>query len=265
MTEVVFAPLPPAARRYVGEWNRLISTTNWEKGRIICEWKTAMLAAGFSHREGSDEAWAQQVGHVSSQHVGRLRRTFERFGSRFRDFSGLFWSHFQATLDWPDADEWLTKASEGRLSVSQMRQARWEAQGSPADEEPRDETPAADFDEDVGTESYEPAPNQGVEWSSRGESMTDFGDDAPFDAAPSTDTSHLLTADDVPMIADTVARVRPFEQVPQLPPDLSDAFEQFKLAIVRHRLSQWRETNPDDVLFALDALKQLVLAPADES
>ena len=28
-----------AAGRFVGQWNRLVSTTNWEKGRIICEWQ----------------------------------------------------------------------------------------------------------------------------------------------------------------------------------------------------------------------------------
>ena len=25
---------------FIGQWNRLISTTNWEKGKIICEWQT---------------------------------------------------------------------------------------------------------------------------------------------------------------------------------------------------------------------------------
>lgn len=31
---------------YLGRWNRLVSTTNWEKGRIISEWRESLLEAG---------------------------------------------------------------------------------------------------------------------------------------------------------------------------------------------------------------------------
>ena len=31
-----------AAAEYVGRWNRLVSTTNWEKGRIVSEWREAL-------------------------------------------------------------------------------------------------------------------------------------------------------------------------------------------------------------------------------
>jgi hypothetical protein len=51
--------------------------------------------------------------------------------------------------------------------------------------------------------------------------------------------------------------------VPDLPDDLAEALASFKLAIVRHRLDGWRRTTPANVLAALDALKALVLAPAD--
>ena len=40
-----------AATEYVGRWNRLVSTTNWEKGRIICEWREALRQAGRSVHE----------------------------------------------------------------------------------------------------------------------------------------------------------------------------------------------------------------------
>ena len=35
---------PVDAGAFVGQWNRLVSTTNWEKGRIICQWRDALCA-----------------------------------------------------------------------------------------------------------------------------------------------------------------------------------------------------------------------------
>ena len=34
------------SREYLGRWNHLVSTTNWEKGHIICQWREALVAAG---------------------------------------------------------------------------------------------------------------------------------------------------------------------------------------------------------------------------
>ena len=85
-------PEQPLAAVYVGQWNRLVSTTNWEKGRIICQWREALLAAGAPVTDYSDEAWAQLVGGVTSQHVGRLRRVSQRFGGDFDQYPGLYWS-----------------------------------------------------------------------------------------------------------------------------------------------------------------------------
>ncbi|HEY1068121.1 MAG TPA: hypothetical protein VGE52_18505, partial [Pirellulales bacterium] len=93
-----------AALPFVGEWVRLVSTTNWEKGRIVARWRKAMIAAGANPREYTDEMWTAQVGQVSPQHVGRLRRTYERFGDNYRNFDGLFWSHFQLAVEWADAE-----------------------------------------------------------------------------------------------------------------------------------------------------------------
>jgi len=90
--------------QFVGQWNRLVSTTNWEKGRIICDWRDALIASGAAVTDFSDEAWSQLVGGVTSRHVGRLRRVFQRFGDAFDQFQELFWSHFQASLDWEDAE-----------------------------------------------------------------------------------------------------------------------------------------------------------------
>src|SRR4051794_35092110 len=92
-----------AVGKFVGQWNRLVSTTNWEKGRIICQWRDALVAATAPVTDYSDEAWSQLVGGVTSQHVGRLRRVYQRFGENHTQFDGLYWSHFQASIEWQDA------------------------------------------------------------------------------------------------------------------------------------------------------------------
>ena len=40
------AMIEEASAEYLGKWNRLVSTTNWEKGRIICQWREALEEAG---------------------------------------------------------------------------------------------------------------------------------------------------------------------------------------------------------------------------
>src|SRR5437868_5841591 len=96
-----------ASTVFLGQWNRLVSATNWEKGRIIFEWRQALVASAAPAAEFSDDAWSRRVGNVSGQHVGRLRRVYERFGQTRETFGALYWSHFQAALDWTDAEMWL--------------------------------------------------------------------------------------------------------------------------------------------------------------
>src|SRR5262245_8140267 len=84
--------LVTASQPYVGRWSRLVSTTNWEKGRIIIEWREALVAQGLPVSEYSDEAWGRLVGGVTGQHVGRLRRVYQRFGAAAAEYSGLYWS-----------------------------------------------------------------------------------------------------------------------------------------------------------------------------
>src|SRR5262245_43352611 len=95
---------------FVGRWNHLVSDTNWEKGRIICQWREALQVTKVSPVEYSDEAWSRRVGGVTGQHVGRLRRVFQRFGDSYSRYHGLYWSHFYAALDWDDAEMWLEGA-----------------------------------------------------------------------------------------------------------------------------------------------------------
>jgi hypothetical protein len=136
-SEAELSPLViETSSEYVGRWNRLVSTTNWEKGRIIYQWRQALQQAGAPVAECTDETWAQQVGGVTPQHVGRLRRVHERFGDISQQYPGLYWSHFYTALDWPDAEMWLEGAMQNDWSISQMRHQRWEALGAPPELKP---------------------------------------------------------------------------------------------------------------------------------
>jgi hypothetical protein len=260
-----------ASQEYLGQWQRLVSTTNWEKGRIIAHWRQALIAAGAPPQAYSDEAWSRTVGNVSSQHVGRLRRVYDRFGAVRNDYPGLYWSHFQATLDWNDAEMWLEGAVQNSWSISQMRYQRWEVLGAPADQQPRDEEiVSSELDEDYAPsdDSAPPELHPGASQTIRDVAVgpdysqgPDFGDEetgssdvtagVPFDSG-SADFG-----------GDQAEPVRPFEHLPELPDDLGEAFESFKLAILRHKLAGWQEVSRDAVLATLEALKQLALAPSN--
>jgi hypothetical protein len=114
-----------ASKPFIGRWNKLSSETNWEKGRILLEWRNALIAAKAPSSQYSDEAWANRVGLVTCQHVGRLRRVFERFGETHGEYPNLYWSHFWAALDWDDSELWLEGASQSRwrqaMTVSSSR------------------------------------------------------------------------------------------------------------------------------------------------
>lgn len=250
-----------ASTEYVGRWNRLISTTNWEKGRIICEWRDALQQADAPAASYTDDAWSRQVGNVTPQHVGRLRRVHERFGASHDQYKGLYWSHFQAAMEWPDAEMYLEGAVQNGWSISQMREQRWEALGGDPELEPRDaDIVAGELDEDVAAGNDSPLPTAISESVGEVHDTEDLPSDeseaAPFDA-------------DEPNVSDAVADVpaapltRPFEALPALPPDLKEAFELFKLAILSQKVLGWSEFSRDNVLAVLESLKQLALAPAE--
>jgi len=266
-TSVADPAVEHASQPYVGRWNQLVSTTNWEKGHIITEWRDALHDAGAPATEYSDEAWARRVGGVTGQHVGRLRRVYQRFATVREDYPGLYWSHFHAALDWDDAEMWLEGAVQARWSVSRMRHQRWEAMGAAAEETPKDEEiVAAEKDED-----FEPALEQepitqqvtGELAEVQGPSAADASetDSDEVAATPAeADGSASIYADERP--EETVQFVRPFENLGELPDDLADAFEAFKLAILRHKADDWQQISREDVLAALDALKELAIAPS---
>ncbi len=263
------AVLEQTSLEFLGRWNRLVSTTNWEKGRIISQWRLSLVAGGAPVQAYSDEAWSRRVGNVSSQHVGRLRRVHEQFAEVYQQYAGLYWSHFQAALDWHDAEMWLEGSVQNGWSVAQMRRQRWEATGAIPSEEPRDEAiPSDEVDEDAPPADHLPADDLPANHvPDTIDSLTREVHDAP----PDDEGSVIQPEDDPPFAADgeiqdavaSAATVRPFENLPALPDDLREAFETFKLAILAHKLTQWQNISRDDVLAVLEALKQLALAPAD--
>ena len=144
-----------ASSEYLGRWNRLVSTTNWEKGRIVAEWREALIEAAAPAAAYTDEAWSRRVGSVTPQHTGRLRRVYQRFAAMRDAYPGLYWSHFQAALDWNDAEMWLEGAVQNRWSISQMQGERSRTLGALVEESV--EATAVEVDEDAAGAAGRPA------------------------------------------------------------------------------------------------------------
>ena len=262
------AELDPQAQTvtapFVGQWHTLISQTNWEKGKIISEWRTALIASDASSISFSDETWTKQVGAVTSQHVGRLRRVYDRFRQSFASYPGLYWSHFFAAIDWDDAELWLEGAMRSNWSISEMRKTRWEASGGDPKHAPRDEELiTSEVDDDFDALTAETDEESDREKRDRAESSgplaegPDFGEEdyEPSSAGQSQpgDPGYESESFDA-----SKEQGNPFVGLPDLPPDVADAMEQFKLSIVRHRASKWADISQKQLLDVLDALKLFV-------
>ena len=192
--------------------------------------------------------------------VGRLRRVFQRFGATFEKFSGLYWSHFHSAVEWNDAEMWLEGAVQNDWSISEMRRMRWETLGAVEELRPRsEEIVASELDEDVASETAESQTADGGDFTT------------PFDTADASDAAEISethaemsseSADDAEA-SGPAELVRPFADLSSLPGDLADAFESFKLAILRHKAEAWSRVSATDVMASLDALKALVLAPSE--
>jgi len=259
---------------FVGRWQKLVSQTNWEKGKIIAEWRTALIAGKSPVTAYSDESWARQVGDVTSQHVGRLRRVYERFGESQSSFAGLYWSHFLAALDWDDAELWLEGAARSDWSVSQMRRTRSEAMGGDHGASERDEelitselddgfVGLSQEDDDARGSRHDDEDDIRSEKDSNGRIESgplaegpDFGDEdseniGAYDASDSN--SGLAES-----IHESGEQGNPFADLGQLPPDIADALEQFKLCVIRHRSSHWSDFSQSSMIQVLDALRSFV-------
>ncbi|HBT76092.1 MAG TPA: hypothetical protein DEB39_04020 [Planctomycetaceae bacterium] len=254
----------------IGKWNRLISQTNWEKGRIICEWRQRLIDADTPEAAYSDESWTQRLRDasnnalVSSRHIGRLRRVYERFGEVYTQYASLYWSHFQSALSWDDAEMWLEGAVQNGWSVMQMRNRRWESLGAPAELKPHEnDILTAELDEDVNPRNDAdavPGPGGNAGDGSRIDQAdkskgnikgtenvpTDPSANPPFDAdGPVPSTGEILLG---------------MKAMQELPEDLYDAFEQLKVAILNHKAGAFRDVDPQRIILFLNAMRQMVLA-----
>ncbi len=259
------------SQQFVGRWMTLISTTNWEKGHIIAEWRQALVDADAVATEYSDEAWSRRIGNISSQHTGRLRRTFARFGQVCSEYRGLYWSHFQAALDWEDAEMWLEGAVQNEWSVSEMRRERWQTLGGVRSEEPQD---AQIVNEEFDADALDERPAEEIPRSitsshsviaEADEEVESARDDSSSDTRTRGNASSSEDAprDDLTDDRETPAAASPFADLPELPDDLHEAFESFKLAILLHKLAGWTQISRQDVLTTLHALEQLATASSD--
>ena len=247
------------SKPFVGQWNELISTTNWEKGEIICQWRESLKDNKAAASQITDEAWSQLVGGVTPQHVGRLRRTYERFGHVYKEYDGVFWSHFYASLDWDDAEMWLEGAVQNKWSVSGMRKQRWETLGKVGDEPVAGEIVSTEVAEETQSLSLAENTRQNDRDYVEGpvHEGPDWGDDEKN--GKSSSASEFNDDEIESGISSPKSTARSFESFKDLPEDLMDAASAFKLAIIEHKSNDWEEVSQSDVTDLLDSLKQLAL------
>lgn len=259
--------LDELSSEFFGRWNRLVSRTNWEKGEVILRWRNRLIEAGLPNTVYSDEAWAKRVGNVSSQHVGRLRRVYERFGEGYEQYPSLFWSHFQAALDWEDAEMWLEGANLNQWSVATMRIQRWETLGAPEDMKPREQDIIlAELDEDVNPYNDSRSALEGAagridptDKSSRSAEDDEFSESGK--KKKKNDKDHFSDSEDCPTTGEALAKLA---SIADLPEDVSEPLMQLKIAILNHKLAGWKDLRPQEVLGILSALRTVVLAKDDE-
>jgi hypothetical protein len=252
------ASIAEPSQPFADQWHRLISKTNWEKGRIISKWRRQLADAGVAPRLYSDPAWSRLVGEVSPQHTGRLRRTWERFGAEYASYEGLYWSHFFAALDWHDAEMWLEGAVQNRWSVSKMRFQRWEATGAVAGERPDPlEIRSTDDDEGVRVpprlDLREPAVHRGELPYEAGplREGPDFGDEISEDAG----------AQFGPAARSEPGRIDVEAILAELPRDMAGSFRKLRAAFARERDNNWADTNRLHLIALVNELRELLRKP----
>ena len=247
---------------HVGKWNALVSQTNWEKGALILHWRSELVATGQPNTVYSDEAWARRVGNVTPQHVGRLRRVAERFGEKYRDFAGLFWSHFYAALEWDDAELWLEGAVQGDWSVAKMQVERWDALGVSDEHKPQEsDIIIAELDDDT----YAPHRIEGrnveigaVDTAGSFDPMPELATEPPKKRETKKGkATHSTLGGDIPATGELLMSLK---GVAHFPADVAEPLELLKVAILNHKLSGWKAISAEQMQHSLDTLKMLVVA-----
>jgi len=262
---------------FVGAWQALVSQTNWEKGKIILDWRKALVAADAPVNEYSDEAWATLVERsVTGQHVGRLRRVYQQFGAVQNDYANLSWTHFQIAMDWSDAEMWLEGAVQEKWSVSSMCENRWEANGAAASDKPQEsDIIYAELDEDT-VAPFQPATEQSSSTYAPGDSTIrgsydqasnaqgfegpDFGD-ATYQRSSGVVPTASDSLDGAPRVVtdeESAGVVQPFKDLADLPDDLQGPLDNLKVAILQHKANHWESVNEETVVGHLNGLIQMI-------
>jgi hypothetical protein len=256
-----------------GKWNILVSRTNWEKGVLILQWRNELIAANAPGIAYSDDAWARRVGNVSSQHVGRLRRVAERFGDKYKDFAGLYWSHFFAAIDWDDAELWLEGAVQNDWSVAQMRVQRWETIGGSSEQKPQeDDIIVAEIDEDVYSRQSLPERIEGRSAAigaadALGELETSSVPASNIAGEPSKkkeqtkkDRANQSESDSSAPRMGERELLMSLKGISEFPADFAESLELLKVAILNHKLAGWKAISSEQVCQSLELLKLLTTA-----
>lgn len=260
LTEEVIA----ASQPYVGKWNTLVSTTNWEKGKIITQWREEVLGDDADSSDRTDEAWSRLVGDVSPQHVGRLRRVYARFGKTQSEYTGLYWSHFLAALDWDDAEMWLEGAQREKWSIKQMTAKRFEtitstrtAAGEVTHETITREASSEAATADSKSEKAEYGDEFDPEASGPAHEGPDFGEETERGAPRTTSTDPVIGGEVTEVEAASSVDDGPPLLWQQMPPDLAESMEAVKLAIIKHKLGGWTDVSLEAVLNNLEFLARI--------
>ena len=144
----------------------------------------------------------------------------------------------------------------------------------PTDRRP-DETPDAELDEDF-EQSQREKPQAGGLTPTREQARTPaptvLGWMVRTSAMPTTRSPTACphatpaTGEEEPVAERQAEPIRPFQGIGQLPDDVVEAFESFKLAILRHKRENWQEIScPEMVADARHcAVTELALAPISE-
>ncbi len=247
---------------FVGQWNQLISTTNWKKERSF--WNGGKPSSRLKHLRHRIATRLGQSGWRSYLAARRAAsKGLRTIRKQSEDLSQALLSHFLAASDWDDAELWLEGATQSQWSISEMRDARWKATGAQPETRPRNEELAGNMvDEDY-------VPISEVESGQDEEEKERLGSTGPLyegpdfgEEAEASKDSLSEEDDDVPFeVEEDGVRepiVNPFAGLPALPTDVAEALEQFKLAVVRHRASKWTEISQESMLSVVDALRVFV-------
>ena len=242
--------------QYCQQWDKLVSTTNWTKGKIICQWREKLQATGFSAHHYSDEAWSRRVGNVTPQHTGRLRKVFVRFGTVQEEYPKLYWSHFLSALDWETPEIWLEGAQRNRWSVSEMRNMQSTTMRQvETTEMQEDDILLANLTDHVvqpiaGANRPSGLPESGPA-SSATDAFKDTESESGLESHPANQTA----------VSPLVAAKEDSMAIDDLPRDFRRVFSRLETMIRKHQASGWESVKPKTLLLQLEKLKALINSP----